>query len=377
MRLAYNIAEVLSKQPIVIKFLTFIILTALLGLFYVWQQGSAPDTVLVDLVEVESGDVASVLSLTGELVNDRSVTITALLDGEITTVAAREGDPVKRGQTLAEQDPVSAQALLHKAEAELIIASANAEETQRKFSRAHGLWKQGDLSEQLFDDARLAAIKADAQVTIARSSVTIAARNVRDAVIRAPFDGQVIAHSTETGQWVEAGTPLFTLVATTGQVVEAYVDASDIAKVEVGQAAALSSDAWPSQVWENQVEWIAPVIADPGRSRSSDVPPNAIAIRIDIDAEAPPLRLGQRVDVELEVELRQQVPRLPLTALRQSSTGGFEAMIIENGKVVGVPVQTGLVTVDMAEITGGLGVGDQVIGSPVGELQAGMLARPR
>ena len=186
------------------------------------------------------------------------------------------------------------------------------------------------------------------------------------------FDGQVVLKSTETGQWVEAGTPLFVLVATTGQVIEAYVDATDIASVAIGQVASLSSDAWPAQSWQSTVEWIAPVIADRGRSLSTDIPPNAIAIRLALGEDAPMLRLGQQVDVELETARRDDVLTLPLTALRQNDSAGLEALTIDAGEVVVSPVQIGLVTPNMAEIKQGLNAGEQVIITDINNLQAGM-----
>ena len=354
-----------------VRLLILVTFLALIAGGVLWWTNQSPDVRVVDTLSVESGSLVTALSLTGELVNDRTVTITALVDGEITAVTAREGDTVKAAATLAEQDPVTARALLEKARAEQNIALANAKEAKSSLDRTERLWRRGDMSEQLYDDARHTSLKADSSVIVAKSAVTIAARAVRDATIRAPFDGQVIEQTTETGQWVEAGTPLFVLVATTGQVIEAYVDATDIASVDLDQAAIMTSDAWPSQSWRSKVDWIAPVIASPGRRRSADVPPNAIAVRLPMGAKAPTLRLGQQVDVELETARRDDVLKLPLTALRQNANGDFEALTVDAGEVQVRPVQTGLVTLDMAEITDGLSEGEEVITTDVNVLQAG------
>ena len=354
-----------------VRLLILVTFLALIAGGVLWWTNQSPDVRVVDTLSVESGSLVTALSLTGELVNDRTVTITALVDGEITAVTAREGDTVKAAATLAEQDPVTARALLEKARAEQNIALANAKESKSSLDRTERLWRRGDMSEQLYDDARHTSLKADSSVIVAKSAVTIAARAVRDATIRAPFDGQVIEQTTETGQWVEAGTPLFVLVATTGQVIEAYVDATDIASVDLDQAAIMTSDAWPSQSWRSKVDWIAPVIASPGRRRSADVPPNAIAIRLPLGVKAPTLRLGQQVDVELETARRDDVLKLPLTALRQNANGDFEALTVDAGEVQVRPVQTGLVTLDMAEIRDGLSEGEEVITTDVNVLQAG------
>ncbi len=53
---------------------------------------------------VSRGSVEASLQLTGSVINDRTVTLTALLDGEIMAIKAREGDVVDAGRVLAELD---------------------------------------------------------------------------------------------------------------------------------------------------------------------------------------------------------------------------------------------------------------------------------
>ena len=62
---------------------------------YGWQQKEAATT--VSIVEVVRSTVDSRLQLTGTVINDRTVTLTALLDGEIMVIRAREGDMVEAG----------------------------------------------------------------------------------------------------------------------------------------------------------------------------------------------------------------------------------------------------------------------------------------
>lgn len=57
-----------------------------------WSRLGGPAPVAVDTVAPARLDLAATLELVGKVVNDRTVTITALLDGEITAIGAREGD---------------------------------------------------------------------------------------------------------------------------------------------------------------------------------------------------------------------------------------------------------------------------------------------
>ena len=66
-----------------------LIIAALLASFVMaalWWNSGTVKTQAVDTMVVQPGSVVTSLSLTGELVNDRTVTITALVDGEITSM---------------------------------------------------------------------------------------------------------------------------------------------------------------------------------------------------------------------------------------------------------------------------------------------------
>ena len=81
-----------------------------------------------------------------------------------------------------------------------------------------------------------------------------------NALIKSPFAGTVIQQSAETGQWLEAGTPLFKVVATEGTVIEAAVSASDWSRMSVGQGVTLALKSSSVASWKSEVSWIAPTV---------------------------------------------------------------------------------------------------------------------
>ena len=168
----------------------------------------------------------------------------------------------------------------------------------------------------------------------------------------------VTEQTAETGQWVEAGTQLFTVVATAGRVIEAPVDASDAARVSLDQSVSLSradaSQSEESRAWASEVVWISQRVnvADGG---------NSFDVRLALDERAPSLMLGEQIDVELEIDSRTSVPVLPLEAIRER--GQEEAVVYvftADGTLSERQVRTGLFTVDAVEIVEGLIEGESV-----------------
>ncbi len=310
---------------------------------------------IVDTIVVTRGDIASSLSLTGKIINDHTVTITALLDGEITAIQAREGAKVKANESLSSLDSQRAKAMLDKAVAELEFQRHNLELARRTYQRNSNISSKGNLSRQVLEDSLLTLRSAQSAVKVAESSIKVNRLNVNNAIVRAPFDGTVIEQSAEVGQWVEAGTKLFTLTASDGNVIEAQVDAGDSARVVLHQPVVLSSDAWPELQWNSTVDWIAPAITL--REKTS----NSFAIRISLGDSAPRLLLGQQLDVELELDSRQGVLFLPLQALLEPVDDTYFVFTIERGVATRKKVETGLITIDYVEILSGLVENEAVI----------------
>src|SRR5690606_39249680 len=156
-------------------------------------------------------------------------------------------------------------ARLHVAEAAAKQAEANLEEAEANLVRAEAQGREGLIAQQDLDAIRAAAARARAQVASAKAQLRLERANVAAArtrldrtEIRSPIDGMVLSRLVEPGQTVTAGfqTPvLFKVTADlTRMRVHAQVDESDVGKVEPGQRARFTVDAWPEITFEAVVE---------------------------------------------------------------------------------------------------------------------------
>ena len=110
---------------------------------------------MVTTIVPERGAIEAVIRVTGEVVNDRTVKMTALVDGQIKEMSVRRGDSVLAGQVLTVFDRREADARLHKAEAELERERQAVAESYRKLKRLRDVSKSGGASVQVIDDAQL------------------------------------------------------------------------------------------------------------------------------------------------------------------------------------------------------------------------------
>ena len=267
------------------------------------------------------------IRVTGRIINDRTVVMTALVDGQIQSMRVQKGDQVKRGQVLAVVDEREAIALLGKARAEVARERQAVAETARKLARHRDVSKSGGASIQLVEDMEAAWLAAKASLAVSEAELRVAEIHREKVQITAPFDGVITDRETEAGQWVEAGTPLFTLVALDGREIEANVDAGDSGVVRIGQEVRVVCDAFPGQDWEERVKWIAPAV-----SQNEDESLNTFAVRMTLGPEAPRLLLNQQVDLRILTGRADNALTLPFEALIESE-GRTRVALLRDGRV--------------------------------------------
>jgi len=322
--------------------------------YFAWQQLKPAPPVQVSLIKPAVQTLTSKLNLNAVVINSQVVTITALVDGKIGKINAREGMSVKSEQALAVLDNKKAQSLLDKARAELAYNEQKIKSTARNYSRLKNLSKTGNTSKQSLDDSYDAFRNTEAKLTVSAADVTLAKLQLENLTVSAPFDGVVTEQFAETGQWVEAGTPLFKIAANDGYMIEAQVDASDWTLVSMDQSVSLTTESASGKTWESAVSWIAPTISINNRDAK------AVAIRFNYGDDAPPLLLGQELDAELVLNKVDDVLSLPLSVMHETEPNQFSVFVVTNNKVNLTPVSVGLINATHAEITDGLLQSDAV-----------------
>ena len=136
---------------------------------------------------------------------------------------------------------------------------------------------------------------------------------LRRTEIRAPLDGVVIGRDVEQGQTVAASLQaptLFTLAQDLARMrVETHVDEADIGRLQVGQNAFFSVDAYPGRRFAGRVTAIR---------KAPKLLHNVVTYTVLVDADNPDLSLfpGMTAVVRVVVEEVHDAVRIPNAALR-------------------------------------------------------------
>jgi RND family efflux transporter MFP subunit len=133
-----------------------------------------------------------------------SVQLTTPVSGVVKEVFVQEGQRVGRGDKLLALDDVRYQAKLMDAEAGVMRAQQEAEESQKDLKRAEELFARGVSSTTELDAARLRFVRAGAALKGAQARHIIAQKDLDDTVLRAPFDGVINRCEAEPGMFVPA-----------------------------------------------------------------------------------------------------------------------------------------------------------------------------
>jgi HlyD family secretion protein len=349
----------------------------------------APDPVEVDVAEVRRGRVEQTVtnSRAGTVRTRRRAKLSPEVGGRVTAIPHREGERVKAGDVVLELDAELQRAKSVMAQRELEAATArrgeaclNAERAARELVRNRGLARDGHISANLLDQvdsaARTAAAACEAARAgeeSARAGADLAQRELDKTVLRAPFDGIVAEVTIEVGEWSTPSPPavpvppVVDLLDPESIYVSAPMDETDSNRIRPGQPARVTVDSHGGRSFPAKVVRVAPYVLDyEAQNRTVEV-----EVELDDRAFAATLLPGTSADVEVILDARQDVLRVPTSALLASGS----VLVMEDGRLVERPVKAGLRNWDTTEVHEGLAEGERVVTSlDRAEVQAGARA---
>jgi len=250
------------------KTISIWIIAAIIGvaLFFFVKSKTQVKTVQYKTAKVERGDVVSMVSATGSLDAVTSVDVGSQVSGIIKKIYVDFNSNVKKGQLIAQIDPVSYKAKLDQADASLTKAKIAVADAKRTLDRDIELLSQNFIAQSEKDVAQTAYENALANLKQAQASYSLSLADYRNCTIYSPISGIVISRNINEGQTVAASfsaPTLFVIAKDLRQMqVEASVDEGDIGKIVVGQEVNFTVDAFPEMKFQGRVSQIrlSPVI---------------------------------------------------------------------------------------------------------------------
>jgi len=333
--------------------------------------------IAVALATVDRGLVERTVS------NTRAATITACRrsrlapksGGQIARLLVHEGDRVKAGQVLLElwnKDLVANEALakeqLNAARLRAQEACLAADLAARDAERSRQLKEKGFISDDRLDRAvsdaqtkRAGCDAARAEAEQAQARISAARADLSRTVLRAPFDGVVAKITGELGEFTTPSPPgiptppAVDLIDDSCLYVTAPIDEVDAPAIRLKMPARISVDAFPGRKFKGHVRRIAPYVLEVEKqARTVDV-----EVEFSDSAETQVLLVGYSADVEILLDARDNVLRVPTPAIQD----GNRVLVYVPGTGLAEErrITTGLSNWQYTEVASGLPQGEQVV----------------
>ena len=335
----------------------------------------AEDPIEVRVEPVMRGRVESTVtnSKAGTVQARRRSRIASEIGGRVVEVAHREGALVAADAVLVRLSPRSLAAQLDLATEGTNVARAGYEEAclrrdraKRELARTVRLAENNVASEDRldelqyrFDSARVECGGAQAELDRARAQQRSAETELEKTVIKAPFEGIIAEVNVEVGEWVTPSPPLLTspavidLIDPTSIFVSAPMDEVDSGAIRPGLEVKVTVDSHPGETFSGHVLRVAPYVLDEeAQNRTLE-----IEVAIDDPKVAESLLPGTSADAEVILDARDDVLRVPTSALMQNQ----RVLVLEGGELEERMIEIGLRNWQFVEVRSGLGGGESLV----------------
>jgi len=265
------------------------------------------------IIKPAYGSISKTVMATGTLQPVDTVVVGAQVSGIIKKVYVDFNSVVKKGQLLAELDPVVLQSQQQQMLANLNLAKANLDYQRENYNREQRLFDQAVIAKAEMETATNQYRVAEDNVVSSESQLKAADKNLSFTRIYSPIDGTVLSRNISAGQTVAASfnTPTLFSIANdlTNMQVRASVDEADIGNVTKGKNASFTVDAYPDEIFNGKVEEVR---LEPTTSA------NVVTYTTIIDANNSRLMLkpGMTANINITTQQQDHVLLIPLSALQ-------------------------------------------------------------
>lgn len=305
-----------------------------------------------ELVRMDVGDAQSRIASARATLEGAQTTLQNMLRGgtQDENLAAAADLTTAQAQ---ERQAAASVAALQALQAKGAASAAEVQKAQQQVSDAHA--KVAQLQARRTGRYSAAEIATQrAQIDQARAALSAAQAAYASVDIRAPFGGTVYSIPIADYDYVQAGETLLDLADLTHIQVRAYFDEPEIGNLADGQPVSIVWDARPNQTWHGHVLQAPTTIITYNGTR------NVGECLITVDDARGDLLPNTNVTVKVTTLQVPHVLSVPREALRTEGSANYVYKIV-NGRLARAKVQTGIVTLTRAEITGGLSEGDEIV----------------
>ena len=276
-----------------------------------------------------------------------------------------DDEELQQQVAIAEANVEASRAAIGRLTADKDRARAAYAQAKKSYERNQKLARKNAVSQDELDRStemmaiavtgisRAEAAIAEGQKLLVASEKTLQYHQARlmDSQVHAPFDGLIVTRNREMGDIVVPGTSIMRLISTQQLWISAWVDETEMAKLQPGQSARIVFRSEPSRGYTGKVIRMG---KETDRETREFI--------VDVDALELPENwaVGQRADAFIEVDRKEDVVLLDANLIVNQK--GISGVFIRvKGRATWRPLAIGLRNRDVVEVTEGLQSDDTVV----------------
>jgi RND family efflux transporter MFP subunit len=342
-------------------------LVLIIGGIYLYQKIFSPaiEVTMTTVSWTSPSQSNAILTASGYVVAQRKAAVASKGTGRLMYLGVVEGDRVKKNQIIARLEDSDMRASLEQAKANLKLNEADLKDAQQSLLRQKSLLDKGLANQSEYDaaDARLQRVLAG--IEVAKAMLTSGEVSLENTLIRAPFDGTVLAKNADIGEMVvpmaasaSSKSAVVTIADMTSLQVEADVSESNIEHIKIDQPCEITLDAYPEIRYQGYVAKIVPTADRAKATVMVKVAFKSYDSRVLPEMGAKVLYLTKASDVAASAE--KPCLTLPASAIVERDNKKIVYRVTDN-RASSVIVTVGRTMGTRVEILSGLTSGEKVI----------------
>jgi membrane fusion protein, multidrug efflux system len=335
-------------------------------------QFSGP--VPVGTARVSKGDMPVTLSALGTVTPLAIVTVKTQINGQLTEVAFKEGQTVKKGDFLAQIDPRPYQVALEQAQAQLAKDTATLNNDEVNLKRYRTLVAQNSIAKQTFDNQIATVAQDKATIKADQAQIDVQKLNLTYCHIVAPLAGRVGLRQVDPGNYIQTGDAGGIVVITQMQpisvifalpeddlpaVLQRLHAGATLAVVAYDRTGTTRLDAGMLETVDNQI----------------DPTTGTVKLRAVFNNPQQILFPNQFVNVKLLVDTLHDADLVPVAAIQRGAPGTFVYVVRPDHTVLAQAVTLGPGADQRIVVRKGLAAGQLVVTDGADRLKDGAKVR--
>jgi multidrug efflux system membrane fusion protein len=336
---------------------------------------SPPPAIPVGVATVKQGDFNVYLNGLGSVEAFYTVSLKTRIDGQIMQVNFREGQDVKKGETLLVIDPRPYEVALAQSQANLQKDEAQLNNAKAQYERNKVLYEQGVIAKQDLDTLQASFGTFEGTIASDKAAIKNAELNLTYCYIKSPIDGRVGLRQVDPGNYVTGAGGTALLVITQLHPIAVIFTLPEDQLLQVRdhmRQGPLDVDAYSSDDKTKLSSGKLLTI-----DNQIDATTGTVKLKAVFDNPDNNLWPNQFVNAHLLLETRKNAITAPAAALQRGPDGTFAYVVDANNTVQMKPLQVALTQGSTAVVTSGLQAGDKIVTDGQEKLQVGSRVAPQ